>query len=148
MVTYDELFTFVTMLCAVITLVVYIQRKKQRPRPGKIRRYFCKLLLPAARCTLAFGSLVKYIICQVHQFVKQKPAPCANRKSARICHNTKKPRNYGLFPHSCEVFKEVEQTGFEPVSKNQFPVLLLSQSVLCHSLRRPEADILTASVAS
>ena len=28
MVTYDDLFSFVTMLCAVITLVVYIQRKK------------------------------------------------------------------------------------------------------------------------
>ncbi len=28
MVTYDELFTFVIMLCAVITLVIYIKRKK------------------------------------------------------------------------------------------------------------------------
>ena len=28
MVTYDELFNFVIMLCAVITLVVYIMRKK------------------------------------------------------------------------------------------------------------------------
>ena len=40
MVTYGDLFTFVIMLCAVITLVIYIKRKKQRPRPGKIRRYF------------------------------------------------------------------------------------------------------------
>lgn len=38
MVTYDELFTFVIMLCAVITLVIYIKRKKQRPRSGKVRR--------------------------------------------------------------------------------------------------------------
>lgn len=28
MITYDELFTFVIMLCAVITLVVYTIRKK------------------------------------------------------------------------------------------------------------------------
>ncbi len=40
MVTYSDLIQFVIMLCAVITLVVYIARKKQRPRPGKIRRYF------------------------------------------------------------------------------------------------------------
>ena len=40
MVTYSDLFTFVIMLCAVITLVIYIKRKKQRPRPDKIRRYF------------------------------------------------------------------------------------------------------------
>ena len=40
MVTYSDLFTFVIMLCAVITLVIYIKRKKQRPRSGKVRRYF------------------------------------------------------------------------------------------------------------
>ena len=28
MVTYADLFTFVIMLCAVITLVIYIKRKK------------------------------------------------------------------------------------------------------------------------
>ena len=28
MITYDELFNFVIMLCAVITLVIYIMRKK------------------------------------------------------------------------------------------------------------------------
>lgn len=28
MITYSELFTFVIMLCAVITLVIYIKRKK------------------------------------------------------------------------------------------------------------------------
>ncbi len=28
MVTYGDLFTFVIMLCAVITLVIYIKRKK------------------------------------------------------------------------------------------------------------------------
>ena len=28
MVTFSELFQFVTMLCAVITLVIYISRKK------------------------------------------------------------------------------------------------------------------------
>lgn len=28
MVTYDELFSFVIMLCAVVTLIVYIIRKK------------------------------------------------------------------------------------------------------------------------
>ena len=40
MVTYDELFNFVIMLCAVITLAIYITRKKQRPQPGKLTRYF------------------------------------------------------------------------------------------------------------
>lgn len=28
MITYEELFTFVIMLCAVITLVIYAERKK------------------------------------------------------------------------------------------------------------------------
>lgn len=28
MITYGDLFTFVIMLCAVITLVIYIKRKK------------------------------------------------------------------------------------------------------------------------
>ena len=46
MVTYSDLFTFVIMLCAVITLVVTI----------------IGFILPAARCALAIGSLVKYII--------------------------------------------------------------------------------------
>ena len=40
MVTYSDLIQFVIMLCAVITLVVYVTRKKQRPRPSKIRRCF------------------------------------------------------------------------------------------------------------
>ena len=40
MVTYSDLFQFVIMLCAVITLVTYFTHKKYRPRPGKIRRYF------------------------------------------------------------------------------------------------------------
>lgn len=39
MVTYSDLFSFVIMLCAVVTLVVFIKRKKQRPRSGKVRRY-------------------------------------------------------------------------------------------------------------
>ena len=34
MVTYDELFTFVTMLCAVVTLVVTLTRSEER-RVGK-----------------------------------------------------------------------------------------------------------------
>ena len=40
MVTYSDLFTFVIMLCAVITIVITFMHKKERPRPGKIRRYF------------------------------------------------------------------------------------------------------------
>ena len=40
MVTYSDLIQFVIMLCAVITLVVYVTRKKQRPRPRKMKRYF------------------------------------------------------------------------------------------------------------
>lgn len=41
MVTFNELFQFVIMLCAIITLVLTIdKRKKWCPRPGKIRHYF------------------------------------------------------------------------------------------------------------
>ena len=36
MVTYTDLFTFVIMLCAVITLVIYIKRKKQRHTAKRI----------------------------------------------------------------------------------------------------------------
>lgn len=51
MVTYSDLFTFVIMLCAVITLVVTILRhKKQRPQSGKLRRYLFNSYLPTARC--------------------------------------------------------------------------------------------------
>jgi len=42
-ISFTESFTFVIMLCAVITLV---KRKKQRPRFGKVRRYFA-ILLPS-----------------------------------------------------------------------------------------------------
>ena len=46
MVTYESLFSFVIMLCAVVTLVVtLIQRKKYRPCPGKIRRYIYQITL-------------------------------------------------------------------------------------------------------
>ena len=45
MVTYGDLFTFVIMLCAVVTLVINLMHKKQRPRPGKIRRYFFAVVL-------------------------------------------------------------------------------------------------------
>ena len=63
MITYSELFQFVIMICAVATLVINIMHKKQRPQPGKLRRYFLQFnILPAARLNLAFGSLVKYII--------------------------------------------------------------------------------------
>ena len=76
MVTYDELFTFVTMLCAVVTLVVTLtQHKKQRPRPGKIRRYFQQITLPAAGHHPAFGSLVKYIIAKYAEMSNRKNAP-------------------------------------------------------------------------
>ncbi len=40
MVTFSDLIQFVIMLCAVITLVIYISRKKQRPQSGKLRRCF------------------------------------------------------------------------------------------------------------
>lgn len=40
MITYSELFQFVIMICAVATLVINIMHKKQRPQPGKLRRYF------------------------------------------------------------------------------------------------------------
>ena len=50
MVTSDELFTFVIMLCAVITLVIDFKRKKQRPLSGKLRRYLLLSIL-YAKCT-------------------------------------------------------------------------------------------------
>lgn len=37
MVTYSDLFAFMSMICSIVTLN---ERKKQRPCPGKIRRYF------------------------------------------------------------------------------------------------------------
>lgn len=41
MVTYSDLFAFMSMICSIVTLVVTLnERKKQRPCPGKIRRYF------------------------------------------------------------------------------------------------------------
>ena len=45
MVTYADLFAFVIMLCAVITLVIYIIRKKQRPCLGRLDATFCKLYI-------------------------------------------------------------------------------------------------------
>lgn len=73
MVTYSDLFTFVIMLCAIITLVVTLRHKKQHPRSGKLRCYSCNTFyLPAARYHLAFGSLVKYIICNVYIFFNYK----------------------------------------------------------------------------
>ena len=66
MITYSDLFTFVIMLCAVITLVVTLFTHKKYCLPsGKLRHYFSNFCLPAARCTLANGSLVKYIIIQL-----------------------------------------------------------------------------------
>lgn len=77
MVTYSDLFTFVIMLCAVITLVLTIlNHKKQHPCSGKVRCYFLNLFYPAIRCALTNGSLVKYIICQVGLFVKCEKRPC------------------------------------------------------------------------
>ena len=64
MVTYDSLFTYTMMLCAVVTLVIFIARKKQCPRPGKIRRCFCRIFIPAAGLHPVIGSLVKHIIGQ------------------------------------------------------------------------------------
>ena len=44
MVTYYDLFTFVIMLCAVITLVVTLfKHKKIVPPSGKLRHYFSTL---------------------------------------------------------------------------------------------------------
>ena len=52
MVTYSDLFTFIIMLCAVITLVINIMHKKQRPCSGKVRRYFqLKALSGGQVCT-------------------------------------------------------------------------------------------------
>ena len=44
MVTYDELFGFVTMLCTVITLVIYALRKKYRPSVTSTGAEFQKIL--------------------------------------------------------------------------------------------------------
>ena len=46
MVTYSDLFAFMSMICSIVTLVVTLnERKKQRPCPGKIRRYFLQITL-------------------------------------------------------------------------------------------------------
>ena len=100
MVTYDELFTFVTMLCAVVTLVVTLtQHKKQRPRPGKIRRYFQQITLPAAGHHPAFGSLVKYIIANYAEMSNSKTGPCANRDRL-----TSPKRRYKIWQLYCIIF--------------------------------------------
>ena len=71
MITYSELFQFVMMLCAVITLVIYISRKKQRPCSAKVRRYFLYgFYMPAVRQQLTDSSLVKHIIVSAVLFVK------------------------------------------------------------------------------
>ena len=73
MITYSELFQFVIMLCAVITLVVtLLNHKKQRPHSGKVKRYFQSITQPVARLHLAFGSLVKYIITNIFAFFNYK----------------------------------------------------------------------------
>lgn len=73
MVTYADLFSFVIMLCAVITLVITIFRhKKQHPRPGKLKCYFYKTYFTSSQAPLAFGSLAKYIICNVYKIFNYK----------------------------------------------------------------------------
>ena len=59
MVTYSDLFTFVIMLCAVITLVITFSHKKQRPCSGKVRRYFQLMLYPAATVQI-FVHVLRY----------------------------------------------------------------------------------------
>lgn len=72
MVTYADFIQFIIMLCAVITLVIFAQRKKQRPLSGKLRRYFLANYLPTARPHLAISSLVKCIICQTDKIGNPK----------------------------------------------------------------------------
>lgn len=62
MVTYSDLFTFVIMLCTVISLVITFIRKKWRPHPDKIRRYFLFLTLPGARFHLASAPLLNILL--------------------------------------------------------------------------------------
>lgn len=72
MVTYSDFIQFVIMLCGVIALVIFAQRKKQRPLSGKLRRYFLANYLPTAKPHLAIGSLVKCIICQTDKIGNPK----------------------------------------------------------------------------
>jgi len=60
MVTYSDLFAFVIMLYAVISLMIILIREKQRPHPDKIRRYF-STILPGARYPLASALLLNIL---------------------------------------------------------------------------------------
>ena len=64
MITYPDLFSFVIMLCSVITLVITVYRhKKQRPHSDKVKRYFYnKIYFTGGQVVLTSDSLVKHII--------------------------------------------------------------------------------------
>lgn len=63
MVTYADLFNFVIMLCAVVTMAILVMKhKKQRSRPARCKRYFCKNITPTAGIPPVTGSLVRDII--------------------------------------------------------------------------------------
>lgn len=118
MVTYSDLFTFVIMLCAVITLVLHIKsRKKQRPRSGKLRRYSLAIYLPAARLNLAFGSLVKYIIrrkarnCNLYLF---SPSPSKLKNMAYLCMAAIKRQlsEFWHIFHCRRIYKSYEMADF------------------------------------
>ena len=66
MVTYADLFQFVIMLCAIITLVVTTTRKKQHPLPDKrgatfcVETAFCRRLAVSQRSALLLYILYKF----------------------------------------------------------------------------------------
>ena len=61
MSTYEEFMIIINVAILIVAILTYTH-KKQRPGSGKVRRYSNRFILPAARCALANGSLVKYII--------------------------------------------------------------------------------------
>ena len=77
MVTYSDLFAFVTMLCSVIALVItYFSHKKQCPCSGKVRHYFLTLIcrrLGFVQLSVLLLSIL-YQIEVFSQYIKKEPA--------------------------------------------------------------------------
>ena len=85
-VTYDNLFTFVLMIIAIITLVksFYDKHKKKPSYPEKVNGYFLISFAGVGEVHSPSGCLVKYIIVNITASVNissshsKPPAPWIN----------------------------------------------------------------------